>query len=108
MATIARKRPQSEVRTRNSRTANIATPVQASPFRSEDEDTRIRAAEAILAQRLSELASLRKINEEETNPKLQRKYATRIRATKNNIKSWVDYLGDNAPREARAVLIPES
>lgn len=108
MATVTRKRTLSDVRTRNSRTAQIAQPIQASPFRSEDEDRRIRAAEDMLQKRLSELASLYLLNEKETDPKKQRKLAQRILATKNNIKSWTTYLADNAPREPRAVIDPKN
>lgn len=81
-------------------------PAKASPFRSKSEETRYNAALEMIAKREEELAGLREILSRISDQQTQRILAQRILATRNNLRSWEDYVAKHAPREPRAVIHP--
>jgi hypothetical protein len=81
-------------------------PANLSPFRSKSEETRYAAALDMVAKREEELAGLREIHARVSDRQTQRILAQRILATRNNLRSWEDYVAKHAPREPRAVIHP--
>lgn len=76
-----------------------------SPFRSTDDDTRFRHALAQVDKRDAEIAKIEAVLARPSTPaKVRKLLETRLKATENNLKSWITYLGDAAPRERRAVV----
>lgn len=81
-------------------------PANTSPFRSALPGRRLIAAEEMVAIREEELAGLEAILATTTDRRKHAAIALRIRATRNNLQSWLDYLDEDAPREPRAVITP--
>lgn len=82
-------------------------PANLSPFRSKSEETRYNAALEMIAKREEEMAGLREILSRISDLQTQRILAQRILATRNNLRSWEDYVAKHAPREPRAVIHPQ-
>ena len=92
---------------RYSRTADRPAPASHSPFRSYQPSRRAIAAHQMVEKREDELEALETCLRNERDPREQKRLAQRILATKNNLESWLDYLGDEAPREKGAVIVPD-
>jgi hypothetical protein len=84
----------------------VARVVTVSPFRSYKGSERAQAAQEMIDRRTSELAALKALARHESNPAKQRRLATAILATANNLKSWQTYLENGAEHEKRATVIP--
>lgn len=89
---------------RDSKTADRAAGM--SPFASSLPLKRVRAAQAMVAQRETEIETLEKRLRRTTDPIVQQRLTTRLLATVNNRDSWLDYLADGSPKETRAVMSP--
>lgn len=83
-------------------------PAKSSPFRSKSDDTRLIGALEMVRKRHEELRGLEEILAATTDRRTRLVVQARIRATRNNLQSWEDYLDDEAPREPRAVITPRS
>jgi len=104
---MPRKSTVVPVMSRHSATADRPGPASSSPFRSSKAGNRIVAARAMIEKREAEVAALEKALGAADNLKIQKILTTRLRATRNNLESWLTYLEeDEAPRERRAVIIP--
>lgn len=79
-----------------------------SPFRSHDDEERAQAAAEMLLKRGQELVVLEARLAKATTATHRNALRTRIAATRRNMQSWLDYLQDEAPRERRAVMHPQS
>lgn len=84
----------------------MARVVTVSPFRSYQGSKREQAAQEMIDRRTSELARLKALARHASNPAMQKRLATAILATANNLKSWQEYLEDGAAHEKRATVIP--
>ena len=93
------------VKVRNSRDDRKGA-ATTSPFRSKAEDKRLLAAMQMVVKRTQEIAALERVLDNTTDIKEQRRLTTRLLASKNNLRSWQDYIADNTPREPRAVITP--
>lgn len=82
-------------------------PPHLSPFRDEDEGTRVAAALEMVAKRQHEITGLERLLANKHNtPATKRIIRERIAASKRNLVSWEDYLRDHAEQERRAVVHP--
>jgi hypothetical protein len=79
------------------------TPTE-SPFRRKSSETRANAAALMLLKRGQELKVLQQALDASDCAAHRNALRTRIAATKRNMQSWAAYLGEDAPREARAVM----
>jgi hypothetical protein len=77
----------------------------SSPFRSTQLSSRESAANRLIMQRERELLLLEKRWAGERTAKRQRLLMTRIMATRNNLRSWQDYLRQGCPRVANATTL---
>lgn len=77
-----------------------------SPFRSNDEGLRADKAVDYILQREAEIMALEIRLSKAQRPGHKRVLALRLQATRASLTSWSDYLNNDAPREARAVMIP--
>lgn len=99
-------------KSRYSKTADRRKPANQSPFRSENENTRAKAARQMVDKRTRELVALEVRLAQTKEAKTRRVIQQRITATKNNLESWMDYLlgtnerDEECYREPRAVIIP--
>lgn len=75
-----------------------------SPFRSTDDDKRFRHALAQVQKRDAEIAKLERVLAGQLPDKARKLLQVRLSASVKNLQSWLDYLGDAAPREPRAVV----
>lgn len=97
---------------RYSKTADRKKPANQSPFRSDNETKRVKAARQMVEKRTKELVGLEVRLANTKDARTRRVVQQRITATKNNLESWMDYLlgtGDRDEecyREPRAVIIP--
>lgn len=113
MPTTTRRRRTTVLR-RDSYAAERSAPAQESPFRSYNPSRRYIAALTMVHVRLAEISDLQAALARATDLRVQRRLATRLLATKNNLASWEAYLdGSNEQEEAyyrekRAVIIPDA
>jgi hypothetical protein len=89
---------------RDSRCESVAP--GRSIFASSDPGAREHAVWQTLAKRRQELDALKAAFERASDPARQRHLLQRIRATENNIKSWVAYLDEDSPRVSGATIEP--
>lgn len=80
-------------------------PRTSSPFRSKVETTRLVAAQQMVIKRLEEVVALEREIGRASGAE-RRRLTTRLTATRNNLRSWQDYIAKNTPREPRAVITP--
>lgn len=103
---MARRSALVPVMSRHSATADRDGAAASSPFRSHKPAHRIVAARAMVEKREAEIAGLERALAAAETLKVQRILTTRLLASRNNLQSWLAYLEeDEAPREARAVII---
>lgn len=81
-------------------------PRTSSPFRSKAPSTRLIAAQQMVIKRLEEIVALERALGQTGDRAEQRRLTTRLLASKNNLRSWQDYIAQNSPREPRAVITP--
>jgi len=77
-----------------------------SPFRSYKADKRYVAAMEMVVKRTEEISALERLLGRTKNLGEQKRLTTRLLASKNNLKSWRDYLAQNYPHVKGAVIIP--
>jgi len=94
------------VTTRDSYAAERSAPKQQSPFRSCNPSRRYIAALTMTHKRRDEIKALEKALARATDVKVQKQLSQRLLATKNNLRSWEDYLSEGWHRESKAVIIP--
>lgn len=100
---MARKSQIVPVMSRDSRTADRPGPASSSPFRSSKAAVRIKAARAMIEKRQGEIKALTRALEAAESPKIQKILTTRLLASRNNLRSWEDYIV-TYEREPRAVI----
>ena len=100
---MARKSQLVPVMSRDSRTADRPGPAASSPFRSSKAATRIKAARAMIEKRQGEIEALTRALDAAEAPKIQKILTTRLLASRNNLRSWEDYIR-TYEREPRAVI----
>lgn len=100
---MARRSQLVPVVSRESRTADRPGPASSSPFRSSKLANRKVAAREMIKKREAEIEALSKALDKAETPKLQKILATRLLASRNNLRSWQDYIRE-ADREPRAVI----
>jgi len=75
-----------------------------SKFRSDDPAERAAEALDMGAKRLAELEALLRLRAKATSTTERRRLDIRIRAAKNNLVAWQDYLKKGAKQEPNAVI----
>lgn len=93
-------------RSRWAATADRPGPDWASPFRVETET--VDGAAEMIAKRQAEIAALEALLVVPGKTRVERNaLRARLRASRANLRSWLDYLAKDAPPEKRAVVIPD-
>lgn len=77
-----------------------------SPFRSKADQARYLAATKMIGKRYAEIATLEQALASTDNKAEQKRLRLRLQASRNNLRSWEDYIAKEAPREPRAVITP--
>lgn len=86
--------------------ADLAADAAFSPFRSESDRTRAKAAQAMIVLREQEIRDLRLALSRGGLTAAQRSLTnTRLRASLNNLAAWQSYAVE-CEREPRAVIVP--
>lgn len=62
----------------------------------------------MIGKRYAEIADLERSLAATADRKEQRRLTLRLQASKNNLRSWEDYITKQAPREPRAVITPQA